>query len=381
MGCASSKRVEAAVDYKPAPASYAVFDINAIQEPWLVFDNTTLQEQQQSHEKPAHVPAQILDKLKSLETEAEAAPHTWDEVSKALENLKPKTDPKCKPEPSPTPSPAQNEQTSSRKPRKSLSFHTLDELDKKLAPKPADMRKSESMRSLCKLNTESTRSESRVDSEATQSTQSAAGYIKPVKENIFIMRDRMEREKEGKLAVYDRLMKSKRDPLSEYPERCPPGGADSVVVYTTSLRGVRRTFEDCQKVKGVLEGHRVVYDERDVALHGEFLGELRGLLGEESNNSDGGVGVPRVFVKGRYLGGAEELVELNESGVFGRMVKLAGVERGVGWGACEGCGGARFVPCMECGGSCKVVVGDKRERCPKCNENGLVQCVACWSLT
>ncbi|XP_008239179.2 PREDICTED: LOW QUALITY PROTEIN: glutaredoxin domain-containing cysteine-rich protein CG31559 [Prunus mume] len=356
MGCASSKRVEAAVDYKPAPASYAVFDINAIQEPWLVFDNTTLQEQQQSHEKPAHVPAQILDKLKSLETEAEAAPHTWDEVSKALENLKPKTDPKCKPEPSPTPSPAQNEQTSSRKPRKSLSFHTLDELDKKLAPKPADMRKSESMRSLCKLNTESTRSESRVDSEATQSTQSAAGYIKPVKENIFIMRDRMEREKEGKLAVYDRLMKSKRDPLSEYPERCPPGGADS----------------GC---------HRVVYDERDVALHGEFLGELRGLLGEESNNSDGGVGVPRVFVKGRYLGGAEELVELNESGVFGRMVKLAGVERGVGWRACEGCGGARFVPCMECGGSCKVVVGDKRERCPKCNENGLVQCVACWSLT
>ncbi|KAH0975042.1 hypothetical protein GBA52_016941 [Prunus armeniaca] len=340
MGCASSKRVEAAVDYKPAPASYAVFDINAIQEPWLVFDNTTLQEQQQSHEKPAHVPAQILDKLKSLETEAEAAPHTWDEVSKALENLKPKTDPKCKPEPSPTPSPAQNEQTSSRKPRKSLSFHTLDELDKKLAPKPADMRKSESMRL-------------------------------PV----------MEREKEGKLAVYDRLMKSKRDPLSEYPERCPPGGADSVVVYTTSLRGVRRTFEDCQKVKGVLEGHRVVYDERDVALHGEFLGELRGLLGEESNNSDGGVGVPRVFVKGRYLGGAEELVELNESGVFGRMVKLAGVERGVGWRACEGCGGARFVPCMECGGSCKVVAGDKRERCPKCNENGLVQCVACWSLT
>ncbi|PQM33298.1 glutaredoxin domain-containing cysteine-rich protein [Prunus yedoensis var. nudiflora] len=333
MGCASSKRVETAVVYKPAPASYAVFDINAIQEPWLVFDNTTLQEQQQRHEKPAHVPAQILDKLKSFETEAEAAPHTWDEVSKALEDLKPKTDPKSKPEPSPTPSPAQNEQTSSRKPRKSRSFHTLDEFDN---PKPADLRKSESMQSLRKLNTESTRSESRVDSEATQSTQSAAGYIKPAGER--------EGREAGDLRQAD---EEQAGPTERVPGEVPArrgrlcGGLHDVVARgAADVRGL-------PEGEGMLEGHQVVYDERDVALHGEFLGELRGLLGEESNNCEGGVGVPRVFVKGRYLGGAEEVVELNESGVFGRM----------------------------------VVVGDKRERCPKCNENGLVQCVACWSLT
>jgi hypothetical protein len=40
MGCNSSKRIEASEDvYLPPPSSFAVFDINSIQEPWLVVDN------------------------------------------------------------------------------------------------------------------------------------------------------------------------------------------------------------------------------------------------------------------------------------------------------------------------------------------------------
>jgi glutaredoxin domain-containing cysteine-rich protein 1 len=61
MGCASSKRIEAAVEYRPASASFAVFNINGIQEPWLGLEDTMLQ--QEHNEKPAHVPEQILDKL------------------------------------------------------------------------------------------------------------------------------------------------------------------------------------------------------------------------------------------------------------------------------------------------------------------------------
>ncbi|KAM5572099.1 hypothetical protein ABKV19_012259 [Rosa sericea] len=375
MGCASSKRVEAALDYKPAPASFAVFNINGIQEPWLGLENTT--SQQEETEKPVHVPAQILDKLD--ESDAAAAPQTWDEVSKALENLKPNLSPK--PSPAPTPVTKKEPEEERRKPRKSLSFdsfHTLEELDNKLTPtKTAGLKKSESMNSLERKKPEPNRSGSRLgmpspDTQTQTQTESTVGY-KSVKENIFIKRDRMERQKEGQVAVIDKLI-SLRDPLSDYPEKCPPGGAESVVIYTTSLRGVRRTYEDCQRVKSVFEVNRLVYDERDVALHGEFLTELKGLLGE-------GLGVPRVFVKGRYVGGVEEVVELNESGGLGRIVKWARVETGVGPQACGGCGGARFVPCMECGGSCKVVIGDKKERCPKCNENGLVYCVACWTLT
>lgn len=36
MGCASSKRIKVAIDvYRPPPTSFAVFDINSIEEPWL----------------------------------------------------------------------------------------------------------------------------------------------------------------------------------------------------------------------------------------------------------------------------------------------------------------------------------------------------------
>lgn len=81
----------------------------------------------------------------------------------------------------------------------------------------------------------------------------------------------------------------------------------------------------------------------------------------------------------RYVGGVEEVVGMNEMGRLGRLLRAARVERGVGWKACEGCGGARFVPCLECGGSCKLILkGDIiKERCPKCNENGLIHCPAC----
>lgn len=361
MGCASSKRVEASLDvYRPAPASFAVFDINAIQEPWLVVDAA---KQQEHNAKPNFVPTQILEKLNKLE--AEQAPHSWDEVSKALEDLKPSL---VQPNSVPVgatpakPNPVQPTAKGSNVPRKRFSFHTLEELDAKLSPKPAaELKKTESMRT-----------ESRSEAPPPPSEKTTLDVtIKPVKENIFIVRDRLEREREGKQARFDKLMSMRVDPLSEYPEKCPPGGKDAVVIYTTSLRGVRRTHEDCNRAREVLEGHGVVFDERDVSLHGEFLSELKELLGE-------GTSVPRVFVKGRYVGGVEELVELDESGRLGRMMSHARVEKGVGRQACGGCGGVRFVPCLDCGGSCKVVShnGDKG-RCPKCNENGLVHCAAC----
>lgn len=364
MGCASSKRIKATVDvgYRPAPASFAVFDVHAVEEPWLTVDHKP----QEPEEKPMHVPAPILEKLSTFEADA---PHSWDEVSKALkleDLVKPTTVvTTAKPVPRPLLSPVQDTDSTGPKtntPRKSLSFHTLEELDGKLSSKPTvGFRKTVSMRT---IGTETKQSESHTESE------SEGLKPKPVKENIFIVKDRIEREREGKLATFDRI---KRDPLSDFPEKCPPGGgADTVVLYTTSLRGVRRTYEDCNRARTVLEVHQVVFDERDVSLHGEFLTELRELLGESTKP-------PRLFVKGRYIGGVEEVVELNETGRLGRILSYARVERGLGRLACEGCGGKRFVPCLECGGSCKVVKDglDKKERCGHCNENGLVQCPAC----
>ncbi|GAV88777.1 Glutaredoxin domain-containing protein [Cephalotus follicularis] len=365
MGCTSSKRIQATVDvYRPPPTSFAVFDINTIQEPWLTVVDNDILTPHEENQANTHVPAPILEKLNKLENDA---PHTWDEVSKALEDLKPtvyKEEEKIALASSKLAPKSELDSTTlslkKQTPRKSFSFHTLEELEAKSTSKeskkpPQELRKIESMSGLKKVEFNKTETESKV--------------IKPVKQNIFIVKDRLEREQQGKLAKLDRIL-SKRDPLSEYPDMCPPGGADTVVIYTTSLHGVRRTYEDCNRVRDVLELHRVVFDERDVSLHGEFLKELKELLGEE-------VSVPRVFVKGRYMGGVEEVTELNELGRLGRILTWARVERGVGRQACEGCGGARFVPCFVCGGSCKVLNGNKKERCGKCNENGLVHCPAC----
>ncbi|GAB2235881.1 hypothetical protein Drorol1_Dr00026326 [Drosera rotundifolia] len=158
--------------------------------------------------------------------------------------------------------------------------------------------------------------------------------------------------------------------LDKYEAKCPPGGANAVVIYTTTLRGIRKTFENCNVVRSVVESHRVRIVERDVSMHSGFKEELRRLMGRREMK------VPLVFVKGRLIGGTEEVVRLEEEGKLG--VLLDGIEKAVG-SVCEGCGGIRFVMCLDCNGSCKVLneVEKKMVRCGECNENGLIQCPIC----
>ncbi|KAL5165418.1 Uncharacterized protein HKD37_18G050545 [Glycine soja] len=107
--------------------------------------------------------------------------------------------------------------------------------------------------------------------------------------------------------------------------------------------------------KGGCVWHKVVLNERDVSLHEEFLREVKELVGGEM------VVLPRVFVKGRCLGGLEVLVELNETGQLGRILNVTCVEMGIRRQTCGGCGGARLFPCFDYAGSCKIVWrGDER---------------------
>jgi glutaredoxin domain-containing cysteine-rich protein 1 len=82
--------------------------------------------------------------------------------------------------------------------------------------------------------------------------------------------------------------------------------------------------------------------------------------------------VPRVFIGGRYIGGAEEVKQLHEIGELKKLVQeLPRIEPGV----CEMCGGHRFVPCNACHGSHKVHTEKLGFRtCSVCNQNGLVRC-------
>ncbi|WOL06343.1 hypothetical protein Cni_G15075 [Canna indica] len=151
-----------------------------------------------------------------------------------------------------------------------------------------------------------------------------------------------------------------------------------LVLYFTSLRAVRRTFEDCRTVRSILRGLRVAVDERDLSMDARFLAELHAALGRRQQP----ISLPQVFLSGRCLGGAEEIRRLHESGEL--KVLVEGVPppspaAGSGSG-CEGCGGVRFVVCAVCNGSHKRY-SDKCGRfrtCGECNENGLVGCPICF---
>ncbi|KAF5737443.1 hypothetical protein HS088_TW13G00324 [Tripterygium wilfordii] len=158
--------------------------------------------------------------------------------------------------------------------------------------------------------------------------------------------------------------------LCQFEQKCPPGGENAVVMYTTTLRGIRKTFEDCNCVRSIIESHQIQLYERDISMDSGFKEELRTLMGTKE------VKVPLVFVKGRLLGGVDQIIKLEEEGKL--EILFEGIARAVA-GGCEGCAGMRFVMCTDCNGSCKVLDNEQKKtlRCGECNENGLIHCPLC----
>ncbi|XP_004294791.1 PREDICTED: uncharacterized protein At5g39865 [Fragaria vesca subsp. vesca] len=148
-----------------------------------------------------------------------------------------------------------------------------------------------------------------------------------------------------------------------------PGAEKRIVVYYTSLRVVRRTYEDCHAVRSILRGFRVTLDERDLAMDHGFIAELQQILGQRK------LTLPRVFIGGRYIGGAEEVKQLHEAGELKKFVEGLPVQEP---GSCGACGGYRFLLCEECNGSHKLYSEKGGFRsCTSCNENGLIRCPSC----
>ncbi|RLN34755.1 uncharacterized protein C2845_PM03G20270 [Panicum miliaceum] len=166
------------------------------------------------------------------------------------------------------------------------------------------------------------------------------------------------------------------DPLLGFPARCPPGGERGVVLYTTTLRGVRRTFEDCNGVRALLENLAVAFQERDVSMDRGLRDQLWAVTGEKAVP-------PRLFVRGRDVGGAAQVLALHEEGrlvplLLPSVPALDKKPKPPASAKCEACGGLRFVVCGECDGSRKVFDGGRGgARCRGCNENGLVMCPLC----
>ncbi|KAI3694957.1 hypothetical protein L1987_77943 [Smallanthus sonchifolius] len=154
-----------------------------------------------------------------------------------------------------------------------------------------------------------------------------------------------------------------------------PGSEKRVVMYMTSLGAVRPTFDACRAVRSILQGFRVAVDERDLSMDSSFKEELQKIMSAGGGKK---LGLPRVFIGGSYVGDAEDMRQLNETGELKKLVEgLPAVSRGV----CEGCGDFRFVICSDCNGSrkCYRKKGGFRS-CTACNKNGLIRCPTCCTV-
>ncbi|KAF8403609.1 hypothetical protein HHK36_011713 [Tetracentron sinense] len=150
------------------------------------------------------------------------------------------------------------------------------------------------------------------------------------------------------------------------------GTDDRIVLYFTSLRGIRRTYEDCCAVRTIFRGFRALVDDRDISMDSAYRKELQSVLELKT------VSLPQVFIGGKYVGGADEIKQLHEVGELAKL--LEGFPLRDPRYVCESCGDARFVPCLNCNGSRKIYEEEGQLlRCPDCNENGLIRCPNCCS--
>ncbi|XP_063706284.1 glutaredoxin domain-containing cysteine-rich protein CG31559 [Culicoides brevitarsis] len=153
--------------------------------------------------------------------------------------------------------------------------------------------------------------------------------------------------------------------------------AGKVIVYTTSMGIVRKTFTDCANVKKILKTLLVKYEERDIFMSNIYQQELRDRLQSDE------IQVPQLFVDGEYVGNAPTVETLNENGELRKLLKpYKSLEATI---TCQMCGGFRLLPCNSCGGSKKSVHRKHHSftkellvlKCMACDEVGLVKCHNC----
>lgn len=144
---------------------------------------------------------------------------------------------------------------------------------------------------------------------------------------------------------------------------------ERVTLYVTSMRAIRKTFDDCTKARQLLETYGIEIDERDVSMDSTLRQELRDRIGAPAP-------VPQLFIGDRHIGGISEITDLDDAQELKHLLRGALQKR---YGEeCPGCSGTRFVICPDCDGSRKLRNDDGEiETCGACNEAGLQRCSVC----
>eukprot|EP00055_Hartaetosiga_balthica_P009848 m.40359 g.40359 ORF g.40359 m.40359 type:complete len:572 (+) comp6921_c0_seq5:61-1776(+) len=146
---------------------------------------------------------------------------------------------------------------------------------------------------------------------------------------------------------------------------------NTIVLYITSVTGIRSTYESCQKMIKIFQLQGKKYRVKNIALDSRFAKELAERLSPEAT-------VPQAFVNFAHLGDLERVTQLNESKKLNEI--LHSFETSTS--DCDKCGGSGFYPCTWCFGSKKSIKTsfaktDSVLKCTVCNEIGLQRCDAC----
>lgn len=108
-------------------------------------------------------------------------------------------------------------------------------------------------------------------------------------------------------------------------------------------------------------------------MDARLVDELQRILGTKM------VTPPCVFIGGWYIGGAEKMIRMSETGELKKLIQQIGSCDSI---ACDGCGGQRYVVCEKCNGSHKMYVEKYGvfKTCLFCSPNGLIRCPLCSSF-
>lgn len=140
--------------------------------------------------------------------------------------------------------------------------------------------------------------------------------------------------------------------VQSWPSKIISESKKRVVVYMTSFPLSNSVFEACKTVRLILMKLGVMVEEFDMLMDSSFIIELQRIMQNDR------LLLPRVFIGGRYVGGVNEVMRMNESGQLKKFVEgLPETEPGV----CEDCGGYKFVLCNS----------TEFRTCTTCSENDL----------
>jgi len=151
--------------------------------------------------------------------------------------------------------------------------------------------------------------------------------------------------------------------------------AGKVVLYSTSMGIVRETYAKCANVKQILRTLLIKFEERDVFMSCEYQQEIKERMQSVA------IQVPQLYVDGQYIGDADQVERLNESGELRQLLKP--YKSSNSSLTCQICGGYRLLPCPSCNGSKKSVHRNHFTtefvalKCMNCDEVGLVKCYNC----